>query len=106
MRLRVLNIAEKLDAFYAQKPLTCILKGDFSQRELLISEHNPPHFHATYNGQRAQFSIDPLEMIEGDLPPRIQRYVIEWAAIHQKEIMKNWNRLREEKQIKKIGSLV
>lgn len=74
--------------------------------QMFSSEHNPPHFHAIYNGQRAQFSIDPLEMIEGNLPPRIQRYVIEWAVINQKELMKNWNRLREEKPIKKIKPLV
>jgi len=35
------------------------------------SEHNPPHYHAVYNDFEAQFSIDPLEMIEGKLPARI-----------------------------------
>lgn len=74
--------------------------------QMFAAEHNPPHFHAIYGDFRAAFSIDPLEMIEGDLPPRIQRYVVEWAAIHQKELMQNWDRLRDERSIKKIKPLV
>jgi hypothetical protein len=33
-------------------------------------EHNPPHFHAYYNDCKARFSIDSLELIDGDLPRR------------------------------------
>lgn len=74
--------------------------------QMFSSEHNPPHFHAIYGEFKAGFSIDPLEMMEGDLPPRIQRYVVEWATIHQKELIQNWDRLREERSIKKIKPLV
>lgn len=70
------------------------------------SEHNPPHFHAIYNDFEAQFSIDPLEMLEGNLPPRIHGIVIEWASFHQKELMANWIKLRNEQPIKKIKPLV
>lgn len=70
------------------------------------SEHNPPHFHAVYNNFEAQFLIDPLELLEGRLPPRIHGIVIEWASLHQKELMDNWNKLREELPIKKIKPLV
>ena len=59
-----------------------------------------------YNNFEAQFSIDPLEMIEGKLPPRIQGIVIEWAAIHQKALMNNWNKLRDEQPVRKIKPLV
>jgi Domain of unknown function (DUF4160) len=70
------------------------------------SEHNPPHFHAIYNDYEGQFSIDPLELIEGNLPPRIHGIVIEWAASHKKELMQNWGRLQNEQPIKKIKPLV
>ena len=73
---------------------------------MFSSEHNPPHFHAVYNNFEAQFSIDPLEMLEGKLPPRIHGIIIEWASLHQKELMENWNKLQEEKPIKKIKPLV
>ncbi len=73
---------------------------------MFVSEHNPPHFHAVYNEHEAVFSIEPLEMIEGKLPPRIQGIVIEWAALHQKALIENWNRLRNSQSIKKIKPLV
>jgi len=38
-------------------------------------EHNPPHFHAYYNEVRATFSIESLDIIEGDLPRRQVRLV-------------------------------
>ena len=73
---------------------------------MFASEHNPPHFHAIYNKFEAQFSIDPLEIIEGKLPPRIHGIVIEWASIHQKEILQNWQNLRDKQPTKKIKPLV
>lgn len=69
-------------------------------------DHNPPHFHAIYNQFEASFSIDPLEIIEGNLPPRIHGIVIEWAAQYQNELMENWEKLRKEQPIKKIRPLV
>ncbi|MCE5318205.1 MAG: DUF4160 domain-containing protein [Parachlamydia sp.] len=69
-------------------------------------DHNPPHFHAVYGNYDAQFLIEPLEMISGNLPPRIQGLVIEWAALHQKEIKKNWELLQKEQPAKKIKPLV
>lgn len=31
-------------------------------------EHNPPHFHAHYNEFKATFSVDTLELMQGELP--------------------------------------
>lgn len=73
---------------------------------MFSAEHNPPHFHAVYNDFEAQFLIDPLELLEGRLPARIHGLVIEWALIHQKELMDNWNKLQDERPIKKIKPLV
>ena len=73
---------------------------------MFASEHNPPHFHAIYNGYEAQFSIETLDVIEGKLPPRIHGIVIEWASIHQKALLNNWVRLRDKQPINKIKPLV
>ena len=35
-------------------------------------EHNPPHFHASYQGYYATFNLDG-ELIEGDMPKRLER---------------------------------
>lgn len=73
---------------------------------MYLADHNPPHFHASYNDFEAQFSIDPLEMLGGKLPHRIHGLVIEWASLHQKELMENWNKLQDELPVKKIKPLV
>jgi hypothetical protein len=73
---------------------------------MFVSEHNPPHFHAIYNNYEAQFSIDPLEIIEGKLPPRIHGIVIEWASMHQQALLQNWENLRNSQPAKKIKPLV
>ena len=46
---------------------------------MYFKEHAPPHFHAKYGGDRAAFSIQDLNLIEGRLPPRVVSLVLEWA---------------------------
>jgi hypothetical protein len=38
-------------------------------------EHNPPHFHAYYNEYKVSFSLESLEIIEGELPRKQKRLV-------------------------------
>lgn len=73
---------------------------------MYAKDHNPPHFHVTYNECEAVFSIEQLEILEGKLPPRVCGIVLEWALMHQKELMFNWEELRQEKTAKKIQPLV
>jgi len=63
-----------------------VVKMYFSQ-----SEHGVPHFHAIYGEFNGVFGIDPLTMLEGDLPVRAQKLVREWAAQHQAELLQMWN---------------
>ena len=63
-------------------------------------EHSPPHFHAYYGDYDAVFAIDTLEILSGKLPPRIRGLVVEWAELHQKELKRNWELLKEDKFIK------
>lgn len=55
------------------------------------AEHNPPHFHAIYGDYTGAFDIETLDMLEGDLPPKAQALVREWAAQHKDALMKIWN---------------
>jgi len=61
-------------------------------------EHNPPHFHAVYEGREGVFSIATLEMLYGDLPPKAQALVKEWSSMYQNELMSMW----ETKTLKKL----
>ena len=54
------------------------------------SEHNPPHFHCIYGESIGVFEIQNLEMLEGDLPPQIEKLVRKWAAGYQKELLEMW----------------
>ena len=72
---------------------------------MYFSDHNPPHFHDLYGDFEAIFSIDTLEVIKGKLPARVTWFVIEWAELYKKELMQNWELLREMK-FNKIKSLV
>lgn len=62
-----------------------VIKMYFSQ-----SEHGIPHFHAVYGEFNGVFSIENLEMLEGDLPSRAQRLVKEWATLYQSELLHMW----------------
>jgi hypothetical protein len=59
--------------------------------KLFFGDHPPPHFHAVYGEYNGLFSIEPLEMTEGDLPMRAKKMVLEWGAMYQSEIMEMWN---------------
>ena len=52
-------------------------------------EHNPPHFHASYQGYYATFNLDG-ELIEGDMPKRQIKFIAAWTEIHKDELIANW----------------
>jgi hypothetical protein len=59
--------------------------------KLFFSDPPPPHFHVVYGEYNALFDINTLEMIEGDLPNRAKKLVIEWAKQHQTELLEMWS---------------
>ena len=73
---------------------------------MYFNEHNPPHFHAEYNEFRAAISIDTLGVIDGKLPSRVLSLVVEWAQDHQRELLENWNSIRETGEFHKIDPMV
>jgi len=73
---------------------------------MYFNDHNPPHFHVRYEDFRAIVGIDPLELREGHLPPRVLGLVMEWAEIHQAELSENWTTLAAEGKFRRIAPLV
>jgi hypothetical protein len=72
---------------------------------MYYDDHPPPHFHAIYGGEEAQISIEPISILNGQLPRRALSMVFEWAALHQQELMINWQRLQESQATKAIDPL-
>ena len=72
---------------------------------MYYSDHAPPHFHARYGEYEALIQISPLGLLKGDLPPRALSLVTEWAQIHQKQLMEDWNYATNNKKLQKIPPL-
>lgn len=50
-------------------------------------DHNPPHFHVTYNSFMATVTIKDLLVLNGKLPSRVLALVLEWANLHRSELL-------------------
>jgi phosphomannomutase len=73
--------------------------------KMFFDDHQPPHFHAEYGSTEALIDIENLSVFAGHLPPRVIGFVIEWASIHQHELMDDWNRAQSQNALKKISPL-
>lgn len=72
---------------------------------VFFDEHNPPHFHARYGGDKAAIDIRTLRVLEGRLPRRAVNMVLEWAGAHQTELMEDWELARAGRQPNRIEPL-
>lgn len=73
--------------------------------QMFWRDHNPPHFHVRYAASKAQIAIADLRVIRGNLPARAERFVLEWAAEHQAELMEVWEQCQRQEQPKPIAPL-
>ena len=72
---------------------------------MYYDDHNPPHFHAKYNENDALIGINDFALLEGNLPAKSLGLVVEWAALHQEELLQNWELMKQNKQLQKITPL-
>jgi hypothetical protein len=68
------------------------------------SDHAPPHFHARYGAHKITVGISDGRMV-GQFPLRARALVLEWRAIHQAELIENWQRAREHRTLLPIMPL-
>jgi hypothetical protein len=73
--------------------------------QMYYADHEPPHFHVRYSGQRALIAIETLSLLAGRLSPRALGLVTEWAALHRVELMEDWTLARAEAELKPIDPL-
>ena len=72
---------------------------------MFFRDHNPPHFHAIYGDFELQVAISPIRIISGNAPKRVQSMVLEWAALHQQELLEDWNRCQKGGDVFRIDPL-
>lgn len=66
--------------------------------------HARPHFHARYAGEVASVDFSG-KLIAGSLPSRALSLVVEWAALHEDELLANWERARHDEPLQPIDPL-
>lgn len=72
---------------------------------MFYRDHEPPHFHAEYQGQRGKF--DPTgRMLVGNIQSKTAlRLIRQWAKQHEAEILANWQRMKAGKPLEIIKPL-
>jgi hypothetical protein len=61
---------------------------------MYYSDHPPPHFHAMHGDEEAVIQIAPPGVLQGSLPGKALKRVLEWAALHQDALLENWQLAR------------
>ena len=72
---------------------------------MFFNEHAPPHFHAQYGGYKASNNIQSLELMEVKLPRRALNLALDWAELHQSELLDDWELCEQHQQPFKIKPL-
>jgi len=65
---------------------------------MFFDEHAPPHFHVQYGEFKATVDIRGLRVLDGHLPRRAVGLVLDWAELHQAELIDDWD-LCQNKQL-------
>jgi hypothetical protein len=72
---------------------------------MFFDDHNPPHFHARYGGEKVEIEIGTLKVLGGEIAPRALGLVIEWASQHKDELLNNWELAKNNQTPIKIEPL-
>jgi len=72
---------------------------------IFFDEHDPPHFHAEYQGNKAVFDFNG-SVLKGDLNSKTAtRLVREWIDLSLDALKEDWELAKAGKEIKKIAPL-
>lgn len=67
--------------------------------------HHMPHIHVYYQEYMAIYTVDPIELLAGELPRRQQRLVEAWMELYQNELLENWHRAQSGEPVQKMTPL-
>lgn len=73
--------------------------------QMFWEDHAPPHFHARYGDYKGIINIHTLQMIEGNLPRRALSLILDWAELHQQELLVDWDLCLKKQRPHKIEPL-
>lgn len=64
-----------------------------------------PHFHAIYQDWELMVGISPLRVVNGSAPARVRDMVLEWAQLHQAELLAAWQSVSRAQAPARIAPL-
>ncbi len=71
---------------------------------MYYSEHGVPHFHAVSAEHEVSIEIN-RHIVHGEFPRRALRLVLEWAELHEAELLENWDLAARGEPLKPIAPL-
>jgi len=71
---------------------------------IFYDEHNPPHFHAEYSGNKAIITINE-GIVKGTMPKRALKLIFEWMEKNQGKLLENWELSMKGEPLHKIEPL-
>ncbi len=73
--------------------------------QMYFRDHAPPHFHVKYGEHKAIIDIQSLSLSEGQLPRRALNLTLDWAELHQTELLEDWQLCQDMQHPKPITPL-
>ena len=61
---------------------------------MYFDDHNPPHFHALFAEYEVVIEIKTLKVMEGELPRKQLKKIIEFAKKNQPLLLEIWDQMR------------
>ena len=72
---------------------------------MYFGDHNPPHFHVEFQGQKATFDFNG-QLLSGAISSGTARKLVrEWARRHKLELMINWKNVAKGRPVNRINPL-
>jgi Domain of unknown function (DUF4160) len=72
---------------------------------MFYEDHEPPHFHAEYQGQRGKFDLSGRLLVGNVQSKTALRLIRRWAKQHEAEIRANWQRMKTGRPLEAIEPL-
>jgi len=73
---------------------------------MLCVRHLPARFSAIYENAELVVEVSSLRIVGGTAPTRVAELVLEWARVHQRELVEAWNRIRRAEPPPPIAPLI
>lgn len=73
--------------------------------KMYFDDHAPPHYHAEYGEHELVVGILPILILAGSAPKRVRSMIVEWSALHQQELLSNWELCKAMRQPNAIEPL-